>query len=207
MYEVVVVGGGPAGVTAALRARELGAELALVERGKMGGTCTNDGCVLTRVLAHAARLMRGAEQLADEVVVGEPPRADFSRLLERTRALVEEVHEKKRLRKRLDEGGVRVFDGVGGARFVGENTLALEDGRRLEADKFVLCAGGHARRLNLSGRRARPCPQRRVDDGGVAQVGRRGRGGDGLPARLGSRGFRGSGSAPRGGAQDPGRRS
>ena len=43
MYEVVVVGGGPAGVTAALRARELGAEVALVERGNMGGTCTNDG--------------------------------------------------------------------------------------------------------------------------------------------------------------------
>jgi pyruvate/2-oxoglutarate dehydrogenase complex dihydrolipoamide dehydrogenase (E3) component len=54
MFEVVVVGGGPAGVTAALRARELGAEVALVERGNMGGVCTNDGCVPTRVLAKAA---------------------------------------------------------------------------------------------------------------------------------------------------------
>jgi dihydrolipoamide dehydrogenase len=47
-HEIVVVGGGPAGVTAALRARELGASVALVERGNMGGTCTNDGCVPTR---------------------------------------------------------------------------------------------------------------------------------------------------------------
>jgi pyruvate/2-oxoglutarate dehydrogenase complex dihydrolipoamide dehydrogenase (E3) component len=58
-FEVVVVGGGPAGVTAALRARELGATVALVERGNMGGTCTNDGCVPTRALAKAARLVSG----------------------------------------------------------------------------------------------------------------------------------------------------
>jgi pyruvate/2-oxoglutarate dehydrogenase complex dihydrolipoamide dehydrogenase (E3) component len=64
LHELVVVGGGSAGVTAALRARELGAGVALVERGELGGTCTNDGCVPTRVLAHAARLVRDAEQLA-----------------------------------------------------------------------------------------------------------------------------------------------
>ena len=44
MFDVIVIGGGPAGVTAALRARELGAEVALVERAQLGGTCTNDGC-------------------------------------------------------------------------------------------------------------------------------------------------------------------
>ena len=47
----MVIGGGPAGVTAALRARELGAEVILIEREKLGGTCTNDGCVPTRALA------------------------------------------------------------------------------------------------------------------------------------------------------------
>ena len=58
MHDVIVIGGGPAGVTAALRARELGAKVALVERGQMGGTCTNDGCVPTRVLAKVARLLQ-----------------------------------------------------------------------------------------------------------------------------------------------------
>jgi flavin-dependent dehydrogenase len=57
MFDLIVIGGGPAGATAALRARELGATVALVEGGQMGGTCTNDGCVPTRVLAKAARLV------------------------------------------------------------------------------------------------------------------------------------------------------
>src|ERR687893_2448912 len=151
MYEVVVVGGGPAGVTAALRARELGAGVALVERERLGGTCTNDGCVPTRVLAHAARLVRDAHQFADYGLVGEPPEVDFPKVLERTRRLVEEVHEKKRLIERLEDAGVSVFAGAGAASFAGENSLVLGDGRRLEAEKFVLCAGGHARRLGLPG--------------------------------------------------------
>ena len=151
MYEVVVVGGGPAGVTAALRARELGAGVALVERERLGGTCTNDGCVPTRVLAHAARLVRDAHQFAGYGLVGEPPEVDFPKVLERTRRLVEEVHEKKRLVERLEGAGVDVFDGTGSARFADENSLVLGDGRRLVAEKFVLCAGGHARRLSLPG--------------------------------------------------------
>src|SRR5919112_3057488 len=151
MYEVVVVGGGPAGVTAALRARELGAGVALVERERLGGTCTNDGGVPTRVIAHAARLVRDAHQFAGYGLVGEPPEVDFPQVLERTRRLVEEVHEKKRLVERLEGAGVDVFDGAGSARFAGENSLVLGDGRRLVAEKFVLCAGGHARRLSLPG--------------------------------------------------------
>jgi hypothetical protein len=53
------------------------------------------------------------------------------------RVSVEEVHEKKRLFKRLEAGGVRVLDGVGTARFAGENSVTLGDGRRLEAEEFI----------------------------------------------------------------------
>ena len=151
MFEVVVVGGGPAGVTAALRASELGATVALVERGNMGGTCTNDGCVPTRVLAKAARLVRDAQQFADYGLEGEPPQVDFSRLLNRTQRVVYEVQEKKQLRGRLEAAGVRVLDRTGDARFLDENTLALASGTTLEAEKFILCAGGHARRLSFPG--------------------------------------------------------
>src|ERR671933_103999 len=108
MVEVVVVGGGPAGVTAALRARELGAEVALVERGNLGGVCTNDGCVPTRVLARAARLRRDAEQFAQYGLEGERPEVDFVRLLDRTQHVVYTIQQKKQLLDELEAADVRV---------------------------------------------------------------------------------------------------
>ena len=56
--DVAVIGAGPAGVAAALRAAELGATVVLLEANRTGGTCVNSGCVPTRVLAKTARLMR-----------------------------------------------------------------------------------------------------------------------------------------------------
>jgi pyruvate/2-oxoglutarate dehydrogenase complex dihydrolipoamide dehydrogenase (E3) component len=64
VYDIIVLGGGPAGVKAALRTSELGANVALVERGRLGRTCTNDGCVPTRFLAHTAPRFLLHKQLA-----------------------------------------------------------------------------------------------------------------------------------------------
>ena len=150
-FKIIILGGGPAGVTAALRARELGASVALVERDRMGGTCTNDGCVPTRVLAKAARLRREAEQCSEYGLLGELPRLDFSLLLTRTQQVVYRIHEKKQLINHLVDSGVQLYAGVGGTRFEDANTLALTNGETLQAEKFVLCVGGHPRRLSLLG--------------------------------------------------------
>ena len=73
MMDVIVIGAGPAGVLAALRAADLGAQTALVTRDEFGGMAANDGPVPVRTLAHAARLMREARQLGQYgIVVSEP---------------------------------------------------------------------------------------------------------------------------------------
>ena len=151
MFDLIVIGGGPAGATAALRARELGASVALIERGQMGGTCTNDGCVPTRVLAKAARLMRDAEQFTEYGLAAEKPTIDFATLLAQTGNIVHQIHEKKQLQSHLEQAGVTVFANAGDARFVDEHSVALGDGTTLQAEKFILCVGGHACRLPFPG--------------------------------------------------------
>jgi len=151
MYDVIVIGGGPAGVTAALRTRELGASVALVERDRLGGTCTNDGCVPTRVLARAARLARDSRQFERYGLVGEQPEVDIRGVLNRAQQVVFSIHEKKQLLKTLDDAGIVVHHGSGAARFLDSNTITLDNGVQLSAEKFILCIGGHARRLNFPG--------------------------------------------------------
>jgi pyruvate/2-oxoglutarate dehydrogenase complex dihydrolipoamide dehydrogenase (E3) component len=152
MYDIVIIGGGPAGVTAALRARELGATTALVERGRMGGTCTNDGCVPTRVLAKAARLLRDARQLDHYgLLLDQPPTVDFAALLSRTQQVVYQLHEKKQLLDHLRDMKVDVYSEVGIATFQNPHEIRCENGQTINGERFVLCVGGHARRLDFPG--------------------------------------------------------
>ncbi|MEM7698340.1 MAG: NAD(P)/FAD-dependent oxidoreductase [Verrucomicrobiota bacterium] len=150
-FDLIVIGGGPAGITAALRARELGSHVALVEKAELGGTCTNDGCVPTRVLAKAARLWRDSEQFSAYALSGPRPTVDFRALLSRTQEIIYQIHEKKQLLGHLSDSGIEAFSPVGETGFVDPQTLKLEDGRLLSADKFIICAGGRANRPSFPG--------------------------------------------------------
>ncbi len=157
-FDVIVIGGGPAGVTAALRARELGARVSLVERGELGGTCTNDGCAPTRVLAKTARLLRDTKKFDAYGLEGERPHLHWERLLARTHYVVNALHEKKQLLGNLQAAGVETFVLAGDARFVDAHSLEIgnrESARiyanELRAKRFIIAAGGHARRLPFPG--------------------------------------------------------
>ena len=150
-FDLAVIGGGPAGVTAALRAAELGARVALVERDRPGGTCTDDGCAPTRVLAKAARLVRDAEQLADYGLSAPAPTLDLRALLAATQRTVYELHEKKQLAGHLERAGVQLVAGRGPARFTGTHRLIIGDGAEMVSERFIVAGGGHARRLPFPG--------------------------------------------------------
>ena len=146
-----MIGGGPAGVVAAMRAGDLGARTALVTEGDFGGMAANDGPVPVRTLAHAARLLRDARQLGRYgIQVGEP-RLDYSILLARVREVVDDVRSHSTFRSQTDSAGVQVHERAGVARFVDPHTLVTASGLTLQSDKIILCPGGISRKLSVPG--------------------------------------------------------
>ncbi len=150
-FEVIVIGAGPAGVVAALRAADLGARTAFVTRHEFGGMAANDGPVPVRTLAHAARLIREARQLGQYGIDVSDPVLNYPRLLARVREVVADVRSHSVFRQQIDAAGVTVYEQAGVASFVDEHTLETESGLRLQADNIILCTGGISRRLDVPG--------------------------------------------------------
>ncbi|MGA9304379.1 MAG: NAD(P)/FAD-dependent oxidoreductase [Candidatus Sulfotelmatobacter sp.] len=151
MTDVVVIGAGPAGLVAALRAADLGAKTSLVTRDEFGGMAANDGPVPVRTLAHAARLMREARQLGQYGVAVGQPVLDYPRLLKRVGEVVRDVRTHSAFRQQLKQAGVTIHEQTGAARFVDTHTIETERGLRFQGEKLILCAGGISRRLSVPG--------------------------------------------------------
>src|SRR5438128_7569577 len=151
MIDVLVIGAGPAGVLAALRAADLGARTVLVTRTEFGGMAANDGPGPVRTLAHAARMIREARQLGQYGIGVSEPVLDYPRLLARVREVVKDARAHSSLRQQIDSLGVTVHEHAGVARFADEHTIQTEDGLRFQAEKIIICTCGVSRRLPVPG--------------------------------------------------------
>jgi dihydrolipoamide dehydrogenase len=146
-FDLIVIGGGPGGYVAAIRAAQLGMKTALVEEAHLGGVCLNWGCIPTKALLRSAdvlRLMRGAAQFG---VKAQPPEADLPAMVARSRAVAAQLN--KGVTGLLKQNGVRVL--FGHARLQGRGTVAVTgEGRicqKLRARNIVLATGARARQL------------------------------------------------------------
>lgn len=150
-FDVIVIGPGPAGLIATLRAADLGAKTALIARGEFGGMAANDGPVPVRTLAHAARLIRDARQLGRYGIAVSEPVLDYPRLLTRVEAVVNDVRAHSAFREQIDSLGAAVYERAGAAHFLDPHTVETESGVRLHGERIVICTGGASRRLSVPG--------------------------------------------------------
>ena len=164
-FDLVVIGSGPGGYVAALRAVQLGLRTALIERGDWGGVCLNWGCIPTKALLRSAHLIADVRAAQSLGVQARLEAADFGPAMRRSRRVAEALA--KGVRFLLERGGVAMIPGQG--RLAGRAGEALrvlvspagaaEGGpgtagtgtqgaaRELLAPRVVLATGAHAREL------------------------------------------------------------
>ena len=148
---LLVVGGGPAGITAALQARELGAHVTLLEASEIGGTSLNRGPAPVRTLARAARLARDWSSWSSFGLQGPAPVPDLPALLANSERVARYARDKKDAAGHLRRQGVDLIEELGPVHFVGSHSMAASDGRAWSADRVILAVGGYAARLAIPG--------------------------------------------------------
>ena len=142
-YNLVVIGAGTAGLVTAAVAAGLGARVALVERHLMGGDCLNVGCVPSKAVIRASRLVAEARRASQELGLPEPgdPESAFSAAMERMRRIRARIAREDSARRYRDELGVDVYLGEG--RFADRESVEV-GGRRLLFRRAVVATGARA---------------------------------------------------------------
>jgi pyruvate/2-oxoglutarate dehydrogenase complex dihydrolipoamide dehydrogenase (E3) component len=148
---LLVTGGGPAGLTAALQARELGAHVTLLEAGQVGGTSLNRGPAPVRTLARAARLARDWSSWSSFGLRGPAPVPDLPAVLANSERVARYAHDKKDIAGHLRRHGIDLVDDLGPVSFTGPHSVAADDGRTWSADRIIVAVGGHAARPPIPG--------------------------------------------------------
>jgi len=141
--QVVVIGSGPGGYTAAFRAADLGLKTVLIERyDTLGGVCLNVGCIPSKALLHAARVVAEAEEMADHGIKFSQPKIDLDELRSWKQSVVGKLTGG--LAGLAKQRKVEVITGV--ASLTGPNTVVVGD-RTVSFDNCIIAAGSEAASL------------------------------------------------------------
>ena len=150
-YDVIVVGSGPGGYVAAIRAAQLGLKTAIVERETLGGVCLNWGCIPTKALIHNAEILEELHNAADYGFSFDNLKADFGKAVKRSRDIVS--RQTKGVGFLMKKNKIEVIEGHG--VFVDAHTLQVTPSefkpeikeQSVTAANFIIATGARARSL------------------------------------------------------------
>ncbi len=140
--DVLVIGGGPGGYTAAIRASQLGLSVGLAERAELGGVCLNWGCIPTKSLLHTADVMREAMTAGELGLEISKPKFNLKKVVKRSRDVAAQLSGG--ISHLMRKNKIIVF--VGDAMFQDKNTVVVGDDTII-ADNIIVATGARARNL------------------------------------------------------------
>nr|WP_320117154.1 FAD-dependent oxidoreductase [uncultured Marinifilum sp.] len=147
-YDLIVVGSGPGGYVAAIRASQLGMKVAVVERSELGGICLNWGCIPTKSLLKSAQVFESMKHASDYgLVVDGEVKPDFEKVVARSRGVAEKMSGG--IQYLFKKNKIEVINGLG--KLAGNKSIEVtaEDGSKstYEAKHIILATGARSREL------------------------------------------------------------
>ena len=146
-YDVIVLGSGPGGYPAAIRASQLGKKVVIVERETLGGICLNWGCIPTKALLKSAQVYEYAKHAADYGIEVSNPKQNFGNVIKRSRGVADKMN--KGVQFLMKKNKIDVV--MGNGKLVAPNKLEVTatDGTKqtLEAKNIIIATGARAREL------------------------------------------------------------
>lgn len=143
-YDLGIIGAGPGGYVAAIRAAQLGLKPVLIEQDRVGGLCLNWGCIPGKALLFNAELVNLSRRSEEFGIVHDNLRLDLARAVDRSREVVDRTV--KGVEFLLRKNGVKVVRGSG--KFIGQHEIGVQpSGDVIEAEHIIVATGGVARTL------------------------------------------------------------
>ncbi len=146
-YDIIVVGSGPGGYVAAIRASQLGQKVAIVEKESLGGICLNWGCIPTKALLKSAQVFEYMQHAEDYGITVKGAKADFSKMVTRSRDVAAGMS--KGVTFLMKKNKIDVIKGFG--RLTASNKVSVTDEKGketvLEARSIILATGGKSKEL------------------------------------------------------------
>ena len=147
IYDVVVIGGGPGGYVAAIRASQLGLKAAVVEREKMGGICLNWGCIPTKALLRTAEVKHLIDHAKEFGITVGKADVDLQAVVKRSRKVAQQLSSGINHLMKKNNIDVHMAEAALGEIVSGKREVVLNNGTILTAKKIILATGANARAL------------------------------------------------------------
>lgn len=146
-FDIAIIGSGPGGYVAAIRAAQLGKSVAIIEKAELGGVCLNWGCIPTKALLKSAQVFDYINHAADYGITVSDPKVDFDGMVKRSRGIADGMS--KGIAYLMKKNAIEVVKGM--AKLAGKGKISISDsgGKTfiLEAEHIILSTGSRSREL------------------------------------------------------------
>ena len=148
-FDVVVIGGGPAGYVAAIRAAQVGGKVAIVEKSELGGTCLNRGCIPTKTFLKNAEIIEGIEMSSKRGIIleNEKFKVDMPKVVSLKNEIVKTLTNG--VQGLLKSNSIKIFKGVG--KINKDKDVVINGEKVLRTNKIILAGGSKVGSVNIPG--------------------------------------------------------